>query len=437
MHAIPVVRRLLATGVACLGVATASAESLSPAQQKIAAAERVIQAAPERAEAHADLALALARRARETADPTYYDRADAAIARSLEVAPGNLAAERTRIWVRLGKHEFAQALELAQRLNRKVPDDLMTYGFLVDANVELGNYAEAEEAAQWLLNLRPGNIAGLTRAAYLRELFGDIEGALDLMQMAYGRTPPTEVEEQAWILTQMAHLQLMQGKVDVADSLLGQALARFPDYHYALGQLARVRSAQGRHREAVGLERRRYERAPYPEHLFALGMALRQGGERQAAARAFAEFERKARAEMDGWDNANRELVFYYADVARRPGDALTVAEKEIARRRDVHTRDAYAWALSLNGRHAEARREIEQALAVGIREAGMLYRAGAIAAKLKDREAARRYLDQSLALAPRWATSDAARRLLARLGGSGVTSRPRDPGAPSPPRRR
>ena len=52
----------------------------------------------------------------------------------------------------------------------------MVYGLLTDANVELGNYNDAETSAQWMLNLRPGNLPALIRAARLRELFGDAEG---------------------------------------------------------------------------------------------------------------------------------------------------------------------------------------------------------------------------------------------------------------------
>jgi tetratricopeptide (TPR) repeat protein len=87
-----------------------------------------------------------------------------------------------------------------------MPDDLLLYGFMTDANAELGNYADAEAACQWMLDLRPGNIPALTRAAYLRELFGDIDGAIELMSKAYDRTPPLEYEDRAWTLTQLAHL---------------------------------------------------------------------------------------------------------------------------------------------------------------------------------------------------------------------------------------
>ena len=84
----------------------------------------------------------------------------------------------------------------------------MVYGLLTEANAELGYYKDAETAAQWMLNLRPGNLPALTNAAHLRELFGDMEGSYELLQMAYESTPPTEEEERAWLLTQMGHLRL-------------------------------------------------------------------------------------------------------------------------------------------------------------------------------------------------------------------------------------
>ncbi len=101
----------------------------------------------------------------------------------------------------------------------------MTYGFLTDANVELGNYKDAETACQRMLDLRTGNLPGITRAAYLRELFGDVDGSLELMNMAFQSTPPTQAEDGAWILTQMAHLDLTIGNLDQSEKLLHQALS--------------------------------------------------------------------------------------------------------------------------------------------------------------------------------------------------------------------
>jgi len=313
-------------------------DATSPAEVKISQARQAIATSPQSADAYAALGLALARRARETADTNYYRQAEAAVAKSLELAPDNREARRVRVWIKLGRHAFAEA---------------------------------------------------------------HVDGALELMAMALTRTPPAEVEDQAWIITQMAHLELMRGRPAQAEQLAGEALARFPDYHYALQTLGRIQSAQGRHREAARTFERHVTLAPHPENIFELAHALKQAGRSREAKAAFAEFENKARVEMGGVDNANRELVLYYADHAGKPGEALRIARLEFARRHDVFTQDVYAWALHANGKHQEAWREMTQALSVGIREAPMLERAAAIARSAGDHRAARKYIDQAHMLAP------------------------------------
>jgi tetratricopeptide (TPR) repeat protein len=391
-----------------------SGKNLSPAERSIAQVEKLIAKNPKDFEAYNALALALSRRARETSDAKFYSQAEEVLQRSFEISPGNFDGERTRVWLLLGKHEFAAALDAAKKLNKKMPDDVMLYGFLTDANVELGNYKDAEAAAQWMLDLRAGSIPGLTRAAYLRELFGDIDGALDLMEMAYQSTPPSESEDRAWIITQMAHLKLVTGKTSQAENLLQQALALFPGYHYALGNLAKVRIQQKRYAEAVELLKQRYEAAPHAENLYELAKALQLAAEDEEAQKAFGEFEQKSLLESFRADNSNHELIFYYADHANKPAKALKVAEREFARRQDVYTLDAYGWALHLNGRSEEARRQIETALAVGVRDAKLFRHAGEIALKCGDRGKAQQYLSQSAEL--NTTESELAREKLARI---------------------
>lgn len=378
----------------CLTALSAASEPVTtPAQRRIAAAEKLVERRADDPRSHAALALALSKRARETADPAYYAQAMASVERSLELAPGNFAARRARAWILLGQHEFAQALEEATALNRQAPDDLMVYGFLVDANVEVGRYEAAEEAAQWMLDLRPGNVAGLTRAAYLRELFGDLDGALELMIDAYGRVSPSEIEERAWLLTQIAHLQLGLGEPAAAATTLDRALQQFPGYHYALAGLARVKTAQGKTDEAAELYRARYEAAPHPECLYDLAAALERAGREDEAGTAFAEFERQALAESPNWDNANPELIRYYLERADQPRAALRVARMEFARRQDVKTLHSMARALHASGRGEEAYAQIDTALAVGIRNPEMEYLAGVIAASLGESEVAMEHL--------------------------------------------
>jgi len=386
----------------------------SPAEQSMVQARRLIETNPKNYEAYNALALALSRRARETSDVKFYADAEDTLKKAFEISPDNFDGRRIQVWLLLGRHEFAAAREEALKLNKRMPDDVMVYGFLTDANVELGNYDDAEKSAQLMLNLRPGNSPGVTRAAYLRELFGDVDGALELMNMALASISPSEVEDAGWILTQMAHLQFSVGRLADAEQNLQQALALFPGYHYALGNLAKVRIAQKRYDEAVQLLQQRYQAAPHAENLFDVAEALQWAGRGEEAKKAFAEFEQKSLLETNRADNSNRELTFYYADHAHQPLKALEVAEREVARRHDVYTLDSYAWALHANGQDQEARKQIQAALAVGIRDAKLIRHAGEIALKLGDRVTAEKYLQQSADL--KTGDSEQARALLTHL---------------------
>src|SRR5579864_8474036 len=181
-----------------------------------------------------------------------------------------------------------------------------------------------------------------------------------------------------------------------AENNLQQALVLFPRYHYALGNLAKVRIQQKRYDDAVQLLQQRYQAAPHAENLYDLAEALQLAGRSEEAKKAFAEFEQKSLLETNRGDNSNRELIFYYADYAHDPLKALEVAKREFSRRHDVYTLDSYAWALHVNGQDHEARRQIEAALAVGIRDAGLTRHAGEIALEEGDRTTAENYLKQA-----------------------------------------
>lgn len=329
----------------------------TPAERRIAEAQRAVERLGDQSRPYVDLALAYARRARETADTSYYEKAHAALDQAETASPGDFAARRVRAWTLLGQHEFQQALELARKLNKEAPDDVLVYGFLADALVELGRYDEAVEAVQWMLDLRPGNVPALTRAAYLRELHGYGEGALDFLWKAYERTSPAEREDRAWVLVQIAHVERQRENLDAAEEAVTAALELFPEYHYALAELGRILLDRGQPAAAVDALERRYRAAPHPENLYELATALEAAGRTEEAAEAFARFESDAAAESDSWDNSNRELIERYAESGRLE-EAVALAEREMERRQDVFTRAAYGWALYQAGRTEDAREQ-------------------------------------------------------------------------------
>ncbi|BDC49481.1 hypothetical protein F183_A17970 [Bryobacterales bacterium F-183] len=383
----------------CLLLLTLSADTdASPAQISIQKAEAGIAKNPGHVPYHNALAMAYARRAREISDDTYYGKAEEVVEKTLQKAPGDFETLKVRCWLLLGRHEFAKARELAMTLNKKNPDDITVYGFLTDANVELGNYKEAIDAAQWMLKIRPGNVAGLTRAAYLRELHGYLPGAIELMRTAYDAVAYPETEERAWILTQIANLQLTSGNLAEAEKYATGALGVFPGYHYALAAMGRVRTAQKRYADAAEFYQKRYDASQHPENLYPLGLAYRRAGKDAEAERVFAQFEKEAVEESGGADNANHELIAYYIEVAKRPAEAVKIAEAELKRRNDVFTQDAYAWAKAAAGDYAEADKHLQSALAVGVKDPSILYHASVVAKKQNRMEEADKLLRQAAA---------------------------------------
>ena len=142
------------------------------------------------------------------------------------------------------------------------------------------------------------------------------------------------------MLTQIGHLELVRQRPAEAERALEQALELFPNYHYALGALAEVRTAQKRHREAAALQQQRFTAAPHPENLYELAEAQARAGMTAEAAKTYSAFETGARAEMQGQDNANRELVSYLVGAGKKPAEGLALAEREIdATRRRLHPR--------------------------------------------------------------------------------------------------
>ncbi len=406
---------ILAATFAAAQSASAPANSdSSAAQHAIEDARKEILEHPAQYVGYNLLATGLVNRAAETSDGAYLAQAEEAVKKSLELAPNNYDTEKVRVSVLLGEHDFPAALDLAKALNKQVPDDVMVYGLLTDANVALGNYGDAENSAQWMLNLRPGNLPALIRAAHLRELFGDAEGAYELMDLGLQSTAPTETEQRAWTLAQMGHLRLALGNVNAAERLFQQALMLVPECSAALSEMARVRVAQKRYSDAAILLQQRYQSAPSAANLYEVAEALQSAGREAEAKKAFVDFESRAAVESGNRMNANRELIFYYADHAQQPDKALTIARQEFSWRHDVYTLDAYAWALHMNEDNTEARKQIEAALAVGIRDGKMFLHAGTISLTLGDAPAAERYFKQAAELNN--ADAERARFALARI---------------------
>jgi tetratricopeptide (TPR) repeat protein len=231
------------TRILVVAITSTAAFALTPAESKIEAAKRVLAKSGANAESVTDLAWAYIKRARETSDVQYYVLAQAAITNVLKLSPDDFEARKAECAILVAKGEYTKGLELARNLNKRIPDDVLVYGFIADTEMALGHIDAAENAAQWMLDLRPANVPGMLRGAELRRIFKDPDGAIDWLNQAYRRVQPEETEERAYILTRISEVYISKGDVKNAARAAEQSLKVFPAYPKGLQQVERVKAA--------------------------------------------------------------------------------------------------------------------------------------------------------------------------------------------------
>jgi predicted Zn-dependent protease len=288
-------------------------------------------------------------------------------------------ALKARAQTLLAQMEFGRALAEAQAFNRAMPDDIAGYQLMAAAQIELGDYADAEKQIQWMLDLRIGKAdsTGWLLVARFREATGDVDGALEAVSLAGARLQPGQDGERETLAAYAARLLCFDGKPAVAEQALGRFASTPAAAADTLQALAEVRLAQGRRAEAVEILRRLAASGPSQPHL------LYMLAEATNAASDYTAFERAALAVTGNADNANRELALYYAGSGKQPAKALEVARRESLRRHDILTLDALAVALFANHQKSEAHDVMQRVLAVGTRRPEILRHAARIGIKL------------------------------------------------------
>lgn len=142
---------------------------------------------------------------RVTGDFDYYNAAAmAGISKILDKDPDHFEALTFQSTIFLSEHQFEAALKIAEKVKSLYPYNAYVYGLITDAQVELGNYEEAIKAAEQMISLRP-DIRSYSRIAYIREIHGDLNGAVEAMRLAVDAGAPGE-ESTEWCRFQIGRL---------------------------------------------------------------------------------------------------------------------------------------------------------------------------------------------------------------------------------------
>jgi len=356
------------------------------------------------------LAQAYVQEARVTGDHAYYDKASLEILEeALKRQPENFEALSLKALVLLSQHHFTEGKEIAKKAVLLNPNNSFIYGILCDANVELGNYEEAVKMADKMVEIRPDS-RSYSRISYLREIYGDIPGAIQAMTLSVEAGYPG-LEQTEWTRMILAHLYESTGKLDSAEMQYGIALHERPDYPFAIAGFGRIDKAKKNYAAAI----KQYEKAKsmIVECSFAdeLTDLYKLAGETEKAKASADEVVEQLGAnagdesESTHGHYADKELAYAYLKIPDTE-KALKHAMIEYERRpENIDVCEAVGWVHYKRNEFAAANKFIAKALRTGSRNPVLMCRAGLVKVKagelLKGKELIKNALEQNPFLDP------------------------------------
>jgi tetratricopeptide (TPR) repeat protein len=397
-------------------LSNSSSRTTASTDQLIKNLQDQLRANPEDWQPYSQLGLAYLQKARETGDPSYYQKTEEALNKVLTVQPDDYVAVSAQGALALARHDFHSALDWGSKAKEINPDRTYAYGVVADAQIELGRYEEAIATLQTMVDLRP-DMSSYSRISYIRELYGDIPGALEVMQQAVDSGTPNS-ENTAWVRTQLANLYFNKGDLEQAELEYQLTLQNRPKYVYALAGLGRVRAAQGNMEEAVDYLKQAVAIMPMPEFVIALGDLYQTSGQQDAANQQYELVNTIETLYRANGVDMDMEIALFNADHDKNMTETVALARKAYENRPSIHGADALAWSLYKSGDFKEAQKYVTEALKLGTKDPLKLFHAGMIALKAGDKEQAREYLEQALRINPHFSIlyAEEARQTLETL---------------------
>lgn len=401
--------------------------------KQIQAQQAHIKVAPENYAGYDGLGSAFFQKARETGDIAYYDLAEQALRKSLELAPRDFRAANPLVHMALvymGEHRFSDALAYTQKAIALGSGNLPAFAIEGDAYADMGDYDQAATAyntAQALgqASSSPLAVAYLTdsRLAYLRFLHGDSTEAIRLMKNAIAAALQTNVprENVAWLYFELGERYFQSGDLDNAALSYQSGIAADHDHYRSLAGLAKVRAAQGEIEQSIQLYQHSIAIIPFPVYVAELGDLYKKAGRNAEAQQQYDLVEYIGHLSKLNQVLANRELALFYADQGIRLPESVDLARKELEVRHDIYTWDTLAWALYRNSRLQEASEAMGRALVLHTNDSLLLFHAGMISHGLGDESGAEDFLNRALNINPHFHVfyAEVARRTLQSISQS------------------
>jgi tetratricopeptide (TPR) repeat protein len=233
--------------------------------------------------------------------------------------------------VLLSLHQFAEALEVGQKAVALNPYNAHIHGVLVDAYVELGDYESAVKMADKMVSIRP-DLRSYARVSYLREIHGDVDGAIEAMKLAVSAGYPG-YEQTAWTRLTLGELYETYGFTDEAEQEYKMALAERPDYPFAIAALANLEMEKGNLEAAEKQLKAACEIIPEVGFYEQLAHLYKKQGKTDAMKKTVEEIFPMLEDDVANGHQMNLEYAHLYLDLLDAPEKALEYAMIEYGKR--------------------------------------------------------------------------------------------------------
>ncbi len=364
----------------------------------ITAAQRTLAQNPKDYATWADLGLGYVQQAKATVDPSYYGKAEGAVARSLSLnTTENFKGWGARAALKAAEHDFRAARDAALRGIKIDGYNSVLYGALGDAYTQLGEYDKAAAAIDKMNQLRPG-VSSFTRASYVFELRGNVPRARAALEQALSDT--SDPGNIAFTQNYLAELAFNYGG-DAKGALqhFQAGLLADPSDKTLLAGKAKAEAALGQTKQALTNYRTVVSTVPQPQYVLELA-ELEQSLHDPDAKRQYALFHTEEQLFIANGVTLDVEPTLFEADHGN-PAKALQYAAAGWKVRPFLEMADAYAWAEYVNGHYPAAMAWAAKASSTGWRNALFLYHRGMIEKAMGQAAAARTDLRASLAVNP------------------------------------
>ncbi len=274
--------------------------------------------------------------------------------------------------VELSLHEFAKALATGEEAVKINPLNSGIYGVLTDANVELGNYEKGVEMADKMVSIKP-DLRSYSRVSYLREIYGDVPGAIEALTMAAQAGMPG-ADNTSWASVTLGNLYLHYGKTKEAEEVYNATLETRPEYPFALAGLGQIETMRKNYTKAEELLNQAAAIIPEVGFYEKLAMVYKESGRMDEYTKTIKEVIAMMEDDQAHGHNMDLEFAHVYSDLMDNQQKALEYAMKEYTARPDnIDVNGSLASIYAKMGDIEKSKMHREKALRTGSKKPELL----------------------------------------------------------------